>query len=71
MDLNKITYLLITRTLKKMSVLNLKEYLSIFFPLPVLLPCANEVWGKVMRLHLSVSHSVLVGGVHPHRQTHP
>ena len=27
-----------------------------------LLPIANEVWGKVMSLHLSVSHSVHKGG---------
>ena len=40
---------------------------------------ANEVWGKVMFLHLSVSHSVHGGvvsapfhaGIHPPRQTPP
>ena len=35
-----------------------------------LLPLANEVWGKVIVLHLSVSHSVQGCGVHP-RQTLP
>ena len=29
------------------------------------LPSANEVWGKVMFLHLSVRHSVHGGGLHP------
>ena len=43
------------------------------------LPLANEVWGKVMFLHLSVSHSVHgkgylplgLRGVHPTGHTHP
>ena len=30
---------------------------------PFLLPPANEVWGKVMFLHLSVSHSVHRGSL--------
>ena len=35
------------------------------------LPPANEVWGKVIFLHLSVSHSVHRGGGTPRGQTSP
>ena len=35
------------------------------------LPPANDVWGKVMFLHLSVSHSVYRGMVYTPRQTPP
>ena len=36
----------------------------------ILLPPANEVWSKVMFLHLSVSHSVHGGAMHARQWGH-
>ena len=53
---------LILCTIFKTSILILSEIVKLAIPQKLFLPPANQVWGKVMFLHLSISHSVHGGG---------